>query len=408
MSTDEMSERLRTAFDRVTVAPPSDDDLVSIRARHRSRRLRRRIGTGSTAALIAVAIVGIAVQRDTPANDVVASDAPTATSAPATYGFPAFTPLFNDAPPVVGTTTVIETPDVVVTFETSPQKWSETLTAKGTLGSGSASADPMLSPAIVEMGTGEPDDPDPTRPRFISGVTRSEVARIDWQSAGGVVSVETVANSAFAGLRFFLIEDPGDSVWALPMLLSAYDARGRLLTDTRRIWEEQSEFMTRMLERAGRPPAGGGPGASVADVNVGRTLHRFATDTAQEAFDAIPFVEGPVRLLYQGEPTDAHMAAELRDPSVWNVAYREPDPSNGELWVSALVALQELGEDHLSFAPGPYAYCARSPEPTDFDYDEHVIIEPAAIDSCADWFGVDIYLVGGRIIGVNLEHSEDG
>jgi len=136
-------------------------------------------------------------------------------------------------------------------------------------------------------------------------------------------------------------------------------------------------------------------------VNVGRLLAAFAREPTDETFRLIPFADGRVRLLYQGEPVSGFAdAAELADPSVWQVDQRPGD--GGADPISALTVLRSHPQDDLGFYPGPYTSCATSPEPVNFAYDEHVIIEPDSIDSCSDWFGIDLYLSRGRIVAIGL------
>jgi hypothetical protein len=167
------------------------------------------------------------------------------------YGFPPMTPLLDDLPPSVADTAVITTSGATLTFRMSPSFSSATLTPAGNAGSGSMSGNPMDDPAVIFGMQGQAsNDPAPPR-RFIDGVTRAEVARIEWVSRGRTVSVDTVAAHAFPQLRFFLIQDDGTSNWAPGevALLRAYDRHGKLLTDTARIKAEEQQFQIAMRAR---------------------------------------------------------------------------------------------------------------------------------------------------------------
>lgn len=210
----------------------------------------------ATAAALAVGVAGAAFTwLDEPSRRVsAAGPAPTAPTSP-TYGFPPLTPLLDEAPGVISDTNVIVTDDAgTMSFSLSPDRFSETLTPEGDIGSGSMSGDPMFAPAIDFSMQGQAsNDPAPPR-RFIIGVTRSEVARIDWVKADRTVSVDTVRVDAFPQLRFILMQDIGASDWTgddIP-LLRAYNEAGDLLTDTARIKAEEGPFQAAMQTRAQR------------------------------------------------------------------------------------------------------------------------------------------------------------
>ena len=298
------------------------------------------------------------------------------------FGFPPLTPLFTNAPTtVIGDTTVIDTPDVTLTVALAPDKLASRLEVASLPGTGAMSAHPMEMPAISWMSSRSPDG-SPTE-TYLSGITRAEIVRLDVVLHDQVVTtVDTVAHTDLPALRFFVVRAP-DGIDLMDVNLRAYDNDNVLLTDTHRIKAEEPAFFAAIAA----------DGATARDVQLGARLAAFARAPSDETFDSLPFADGSIRLLWNGEPFAADTAGGLRDPAAWHLDNEQ----------SALSVLAVRAQEQLSFSPGPYALCATTPTFDLVPYDEHVIIEPAAIDTCAEWFGIDLYLAAGRIVAVNLQ-----
>ena len=92
---------------------------------------------------------------------------------------------------------------------------------------------------------------------------------------------------------------------------------------------------------------------------------------------------------------------EIVDPANWTIeadgfrAYTGP--------FSALDAL--TGAEQVMVNNGTHAHCAAPPMPLpDVSFDRQVVIQADGIDSCLQWFVVDVLLDGDdRIVAVNLD-----
>jgi hypothetical protein len=381
----DLDEQIRAYFDALTEADPAQvhgaESPIAGSMGRSSRFGRRLLAAGAAAVLIAASLT--ALLREGPSSEVVTVPS---TSRPAD-----FVPNEGVEPDLIqtqamGATVVVPATDgLYLTAVREGEFVCLQLNPTGR-GDGPRSCDMPASAAW-------PDGP----------IFARQVALGDRKFAIGAADAKHVAEVAVDGpgatsrkhldkpgmpfptLRFFVLEAGGAHA------VEAFGPTGRRLAST--VLRPNSDARPQTATTVG--------GASIADVNVGRTLAAFAFEPSEDTFRAIPFADGRVRLLYQGEPVSGFASAdELADPSVWEVDTRAAD--GGTEPVSALTVLRGHAQNDLGFSPGPYTFCATSPEPVEFAYDEHVIIEPDSIDSCSDWFGVDLYLAHGRIVAVGL------
>jgi len=255
MDTDELiRDQLRLRFQ------PIDTDEAWSSIQRRGKRVRRmrhlRTAVASlTIAGAAIAVVGTLTDRNDP--DRVDAAGPNADQGKQEYGFAPFTPLVDAPLPVVPRTQLAVMDGHVLSVESAPERLGLILEDPSG-SSGSSSSDPEATPALTSSGQG-PSSQDPTPKSYVMGVTRAEVARIDWVRSSGTVSVATIAHDALPQLRFFIIEDTegtfgdhnGDGPVPEPPLLRAFSADGTLLTDTERIRAEREEFYEEVDRRRG-------------------------------------------------------------------------------------------------------------------------------------------------------------
>jgi hypothetical protein len=128
---------------------------------------------------------------------------------------------------------------------------------------------------------------------------------------------------------------------------------------------------------------------------------RFARAPSEVTWRAVPFAE-TVRLGL-GETLRARRSArELAQPAAWQLQARLFNA-----YVGPFSPLEPLaGRDRLAFTAGRHARCASPPgdAPAQLASLRRLAIQPARIDSCLQWFAVDLYVDGdGRIVGVTLD-----
>lgn len=292
---DVLDDRIREALQQTSVGSA---DLGSVRssvqAAARARRNRRRAGAaiGSAAACGLLAFV----LADQPEDARVETEAPAAsdtTTAADEYGFAPYTPLVDGPLPLVPLTELAKIDRYILAVTSEPGKLG--LRLSDGLSSGGSSSDPEATPAITFSGQ-SPSEQEPEGKHLITGITRSEVTRIDWVRSSGTVSVATIAHPALPQLRFFIIEDtlrtlgpPEPGQLLERPLLVAYGVDGTLLTDSDRIHAEESSFFEEVDRRRGVEDKV----AAVREVRVGadgQSLILTVFNCGQEAFPT--FAEG--------------------------------------------------------------------------------------------------------------------
>ncbi|MEO7571969.1 MAG: hypothetical protein ABIX10_05985 [Acidimicrobiales bacterium] len=252
---DLLGSEIRDALLRTPVGDADEALALSqVRARARGRRRRRRAG-GAVGSIVATSLLAIAVSNVTDSERVVteAPSAPTTSAPTPRYGFDPLTPLVDEPLPVVPSTELVVFDGHVMSVESAPNALILRTTDPSTGAGSASSADPLAMGALSFSGVGfDPEDPTPKA--YLLGVTRAEVARVDWVRDSETVSVQTIANAAFPRLRFFVIEDADGVVPERPPrtpFLAAYASDGTLLTDTRRIESEQQAFHAEVDRRKG-------------------------------------------------------------------------------------------------------------------------------------------------------------
>ena len=249
---DVLDGRIRAALVGVPVrdADPARA-LLQVRTKARARRSRHR-ALGALGSTLVLGLGVVALTRSPGQSSVVIDSSPASTTssvATTDYGFPPQTPLVDGPLPVVPATVVAEPNGHVLTVDSAPG--ALTMTLHGPVGAGGLSGDPQTVPALVSAGVGPaPDDPAPRD--YLIGVTRAEVARVEWVRESGTVSVETIEHEAFPQLRFFIIEAAAGSIMSNPHVeppvlgeapvLVAYAADGTVLTDSERIESDEAAF----------------------------------------------------------------------------------------------------------------------------------------------------------------------
>jgi hypothetical protein len=251
LSDELLDERVRRSLEELRTGPidvPAAAGIVRRRAATRSRRRRAAAGVGA-AALVAGVWVTVALQADGRAK-VDTEPAQTTETTTGEYGFSPVTPLLDEP---LG--------DVPRTFlaEVGGQTFSADIVG-GRLGlqlgdgvsSGSSSGDQMHASALDVSSTLPPAKGSSL---FLTGATRAEVARVELVFGDRpVVTQPTISVAAFPTIRFFIFEVPalpGVGLLDQAYVVSAYDAEGRLLTDSERVAAATDDFQRAMDERAG-------------------------------------------------------------------------------------------------------------------------------------------------------------
>jgi len=240
---EDADERIRSALLHLPVGDDrAADVLPAVRAGARSRRNRKR-RVAVTGAVMALGLAGFAVARATDDKPVVTASAPDARTA-ASSEYPPLTPLADGPLPLVPKTTIIVHDGYVQSIESRPGQIILTDEFPGG-GAGSSSLDPEATSALLVTEDGWSSD-DPDRKRHVLGVTRADVARVEWTVPSGTLGAETFGLPAFPQLKFFFIVDPERTVsedWAEPERrldvpeVIAYGADGAVLADSKELRE---------------------------------------------------------------------------------------------------------------------------------------------------------------------------
>ena len=141
--------------------------------------------------------------------------------------------------------------------------------------------------------------------------------------------------------------------------------------------------------------------AGPADLDVlGRVL-AFARTPSQSAVEQIPFATEVA--LGLGDRVDKVAArADLVDPASWVLDRRAYGGRDGPF--SVLNTLRDGGK--TAVVSGPHNHCASPPlpMPAGFEQTRRISGQPTDIDSCINWWSVDLLLdADGRIAAVLLE-----
>ena len=109
-------------------------------------------------------------------------------------------------------------------------------------------------------------------------------------------------------------------------------------------------------------------------------------------------------------------AAQLADLGAWELSL---DAFQGRVGpFSAAELLRQGGDTDVLVEPagegvqmivGPHDHCASPPRPIseEIDYESHLSLQPTGIDSCLQWFTVDLFLNGdGQVVAITLDLFE--
>jgi hypothetical protein len=267
---DDTDERIRSTLRNLPVGGDrAATVLPAVRAEARSRRNRRRTAA-ITGAVVVLGLAGFSVTGGTDDTPVRTASAPEASETTGEYA--PLTPLADGPLPVVPKTMLIEHDGVVYSIESRPGELH--LSEPG----GEEAFDPEATRSLVSgMGVWASEFPD--RKIHVLGITRADVARVEWIAPSGTLGAETFALPALPQLRFFFIEDPertvgmalgGGEVPSLPHVI-AYGADGTVLADSQTIedyeFAHQDEVDARRVE-VERRRGGAWEDAGIADVRV--------------------------------------------------------------------------------------------------------------------------------------------
>lgn len=115
----------------------------------------------------------------------------------------------------------------------------------------------------------------------------------------------------------------------------------------------------------------------------------------------MPFADAGVALALGGEILATPLPAALESPGTWQL-----DLDGFRARVGPFSALELVtAADALTTFIGAHDHCASPPKARpDVEYDRQLVIQPTGVDSCLDWFSVDLFLDGdGVIVAVNLD-----
>lgn len=153
------------------------------------------------------------------------------------------------------------------------------------------------------------------------------------------------------------------------------------------------------------PPAQPGLAPAPAVQEAANKLVAFAGNPTREHFDAIPFASDDVQLALGKEVIATVPTEDLADPVKWRLDVEEFAGRVGPF--SALTALDSTRDPNVT--GGVHDRCAwpATPVPDGLEKPQQVAIQPGGIDSCLDWFAVDLYLdFDDRIVAVRLDYTE--
>jgi hypothetical protein len=144
-----------------------------------------------------------------------------------------------------------------------------------------------------------------------------------------------------------------------------------------------------------------GEAAGGRDAAILETLVAFARAPGKRTWSAVPFAER-VRLGLGKQLLERRPARELRAPGAWRLHVRSFRAYVGPFSALELVA----DEPRLAFAVGPYMRCASPPAtaPGRLRSLRRLSIQPRRVESCLQWFAVDVFVTrAGEIEAVTLD-----
>lgn len=252
--------------------------------------------------------------------------------------------------------------------------------------------------AFVEHDLTLEDDGSPPELVLLGGASFAELARIellgDEPQRGGVPTLSLSAD----GQRVLV----GLGASGPPAVPTSAYLVDRALTDAPRIVPVDFAGALRWMD----PTAASGPGGPVSaeERDLAEAFVAFARDPNPGTLAEVPFAEqvlvglGPELATHR-----THSASELADPAAW------PLDADFRAYVGPFSALDRIVDtDDLRISGGPRAQCAATPLPVADDLEDlrQVTIQPNDIDSCLQWFAIDLFLDNGEIAAVVLDLYE--
>ncbi len=163
-------------------------------------------------------------------------------------------------------------------------------------------------------------------------------------------------------------------------------------------------------KRAGRPPEISlgrsedcGNEATATDREIVRSLVAFARSPADATWRAVPFAR-KVDLGLANRLFVRRSAAELRNPAAWLIDVRSF--RGGTRPFSAVSLIDENAHGRLALSVGPHRHCVSPPVPPPRRVAalRRVSLQPKQVESCLQWWTVDLYLTGGgKVRAVTLD-----
>lgn len=155
-------------------------------------------------------------------------------------------------------------------------------------------------------------------------------------------------------------------------------------------------------------PGQAGPPPTPAELDILRTLRRFAKTQGSEVFAEIPFA--PNVWLGLGERLHVlRPAGELAAHRSWLIDVPHFRGSTGPFSAMELLARGKPRDGSLLAAAGRHRHCASPPVPAPARLAafRRVSVQPEEPMSCLSWWTVDLFLGSdGRIQAVTMDHWE--
>jgi len=146
------------------------------------------------------------------------------------------------------------------------------------------------------------------------------------------------------------------------------------------------------------------PAPASGDVDLTRAFRAFATAPSPGTASEVPFAP-EVRLGAASRLLSTVDADDVDDPRAWVLRLEYFRGYSGPF--SALELVQDHG-DGLTTSVGPHPHCAGPPVPAPHALDDlrRVSLQPSSrsVDSCLDWFTVDLFVDdAGTVRAVTLD-----
>lgn len=158
------------------------------------------------------------------------------------------------------------------------------------------------------------------------------------------------------------------------------------------------------------PTTSSEPSPPADPIDIAAAIDAFANSPSPSTFDALPLAEQVTLGLGPNIITQLDAAA-LRDSSAWQIKMPNGELFRGTVGPSSAIELIASGAtDELVYAVGEHPHCAGPPvaAPPGFEDHQRVSVQPQAdqIESCLQWFTVDLFINDGTIEAITHDHWE--